>query len=120
RRIAVDDLVAMQVSIEASNRGEIARHRALAETALREVPEKTAHRDAVDLVPFPRCAAEVAAEIRDELREVARVREHSVGRDVALFREVVEIVRDFGKKWRDRFAVVVALSRHASRRPPSS
>src|SRR6185437_13962955 len=92
--VRLDALVAVQISIEAADRGECAGHRALREAAPGEVPEEGAHHDPVDAAPAPRLAAVVPVEELDELAEIAAVRGHRVRRDVALLAEMIQIRGD--------------------------
>src|SRR5262249_16039381 len=94
RRIRVDDLVAMEIAIEAPHCRERPRHRSFAEPALRELREKSAHREPIDALPAPGTAALVAREESGELGEIRVVRAGGVRRHVAFFGEMPEVLRD--------------------------
>src|SRR3569832_1708886 len=59
------------------------------------MPEKGAHRDAIDALQAPRAAAVVLAEELDEVGEISRVGPNRVRRDVALFGKMIEVVGNF-------------------------
>src|SRR5690349_22457292 len=98
RRIRLDDLVAMQITIEAPHARQRARDRPARELAAREVREESTHRETIDSFPTPRTRAVVAAEELDEVVQIAAVRFHRVRRHVTLLREVREEVVDLGAK----------------------
>src|SRR5690348_14545060 len=56
--------------------------------------EVAAHRDTIDSLPAPLCAAIVATEEGNEVAKIALVRTHRVRGNVAFFREMNEIVVD--------------------------
>jgi hypothetical protein len=82
-RIRLESLLPAQVAEERAQGGELARGGALLEALAVKPGEERADEEVID-VPRARLAAQLAAEVGDELLEVFAVRANRMGRRVAL------------------------------------
>jgi hypothetical protein len=82
-RIRLENLLPAQVAEERAQGGELPRGGALLEALAVKPGEERADEEVID-VPRSRLAAQLAAEVGDELLEVFSVRANRMGRRVAL------------------------------------
>ena len=84
----------MQIAVKAPHRRQRPRHRTLAQSPPCQLGQKTAHRQPVDALPGPIARAVVRSEEVEQLAQISRVRFDRVRRDVALFGEMGEKIRN--------------------------